>query len=151
MSSVNKVILIGNLGADPEKRYTGTGLAVCNLRIATTDRWTDKQGAKQEKTEWHRVVVYGAQAENCEKYLAKGRQVYIEGNLRTRQWEDKEGQTRYTTEVAARSVQFLGSNPGGSSKSGGQSAGKSSEDESFPPADSLQESPNQSGDEDIPF
>lgn len=150
MASVNKVILIGNLGADPEKRYTGTGLAVCNLRMATTDRWNDKEGNKQERTEWHRVVVYGAQAENCEKYLAKGRQVYVEGNLRTRQWEDKEGQTRYTTEVIAQRVQFLGG-PGGAARTGGQSAGKSSEDESFPPAESVQEPAGQGGDEDIPF
>ena len=109
MASVNRVILIGNLGADPEKRVTGSGQTVATFNIATTDRWTDKSGQRQEKTEWHRIVVWGPQAENCSQYLSKGRQVYIEGRLQTRQWEDKEGNKRYTTEVVAQRVQFLGS------------------------------------------
>ncbi len=109
MASVNKVILIGNLGADPEKRVTGSGQVVTNFNIATTERWNDKSGQKQERTEWHRIVVWGPQAENCAQYLSKGRPVYIEGSLRTRQWDDKEGVKRYTTEVVAQRVQFLGS------------------------------------------
>jgi len=108
MSGVNKVILIGNLGANPELRYTAGQQAVANLRIATTEKWTDKSGQKQEATEWHRVVVWGKKAEVCSKYLSKGRQVYVEGRLRTRSWEDKEGNKRYTTEVVANDVQFLG-------------------------------------------
>lgn len=109
MASVNKVILIGNLGADPEKRVTSTGQVVTNFNIATTERWNDKSGQKQERTEWHRIVVWGQQAENCAQYLSKGRPVYVEGNLRTRQWDDKDGIKRYTTEVVAQRVQFLGS------------------------------------------
>ena len=108
MASVNKVMLIGNLGGDPEKRVTGTGQAVTNFNMATTDRWTDKSGQKQERTEWHRVVVWGPQADSCAQYLNKGRQVYVEGSLRTRQWQDRDGNTRYTTEVIAQRVQFLG-------------------------------------------
>lgn len=108
MASVNKVILIGNLGQDPEKRVTGTGQPVCTLNLATTERWTARDGQKQEKTEWHRVVVWGPQAESCSQYLSKGRQVYVEGRLQTRQWEDKEGNKRYTTEVVAQRIQFLG-------------------------------------------
>jgi single-strand DNA-binding protein len=108
MASVNKVILIGNLGADPELRYANTGAAVANLRLATNEVWTDKSGEKQERTEWHRVVVWGKQAENCAKYLKKGRPVYVEGRLRTREWEDQAGNKRYTTEIQAQTIQFLG-------------------------------------------
>ena len=108
MSGVNKVILIGNLGANPELRYTQGGQPVANLRIATTERWTDKAGQKQEATEWHRVVLWGKQAEIAGQYLVKGRQVYIEGRIRTRQWQDQQGQKRYTTEIVARNVQMLG-------------------------------------------
>jgi single-strand DNA-binding protein len=109
MASVNKVILIGNLGADPEKRVTPTGQTVTNFNIATTERWNDKSGQRQERTEWHKIVVWGPQGENCATYLSKGRPVYIEGSLRTRQWDDKDGNKRYTTEVVAQRVQFLGS------------------------------------------
>jgi single-strand DNA-binding protein len=108
MSGVNKVILIGNLGANPELRYTQGQQAVANLRLATTEKWTDKSGQKQEATEWHRVVVWGKQAEIVGQYLTKGRQVYIEGSIRTRQWQDQQGQKRYTTEIVARNVQMLG-------------------------------------------
>ncbi|MGH7740481.1 MAG: single-stranded DNA-binding protein [Candidatus Eiseniibacteriota bacterium] len=108
MSGVNKVILVGNLGANPEMRHTQGGQTVANLRLATTERWTDKNGQKQEATEWHRVVVWGKQAEIVGQYLTKGRQVYIEGSIRTRQWQDQQGQKRYTTEVVARNVQMLG-------------------------------------------
>lgn len=107
MASVNKVIIVGNLGADPEVRFTGSGQAVANLSIATTEKW---QGG--EKTEWHRVVVFGKQAEACKEYLSKGRQVYVEGRIQTRSWDDKDGNKRYTTEVIAQRVQFLGRAPG---------------------------------------
>jgi single-strand DNA-binding protein len=116
MASVNKVIVIGNLGKDPELRYTPGGQAVCDLSVATTDQWTDKGGERKEQTEWHRVVVWGKQAENCSQYLTKGRQVYVEGRLRTRQWDDKDGNKRYTTEIVAQTVQFLG---GGRGEGGG--------------------------------
>src|SRR6185436_13016425 len=108
MSGVNKVILVGNLGANPEMRYTQTGQAVANLRLATTERWTDKAGQKQEVTEWHRIVVWGKQAEICGQYLTKGRQIYVEGRIRTRQWQDQQGQKRYTTEIVANTMQMLG-------------------------------------------
>ena len=109
MASVNKVILIGNLGRDPEIRYTQGGQAVANFTLATNERWRDKEGQNQERTEWHRIVVWGKQAENCAKYLAKGRSCYIEGRLQTREWEDKEGNKRQTTEIVAQNVTFLGS------------------------------------------
>lgn len=147
MASVNKVILVGNLGADPEKKYTGTGQAVCNLRLATSERWTDKQGQKQERTEWHRVVVYGPQAENCEKYLAKGRQVYIEGSIRTRSWEDQQGVTKYMTEVIAQRVQFLGTAPGGAQREKTPAA----EADPFPVEEASQASGASAGDDDVPF
>jgi single-strand DNA-binding protein len=108
MAGVNKVILIGNLGRDPEIRYSQQGVAVVNFPIATSEQWTDKNtGDKQEKTEWHRVVAFGKPAETLEKYLSKGRQVYIEGRLQTRNYE-KDGQTHYMTEVVATNFQFLG-------------------------------------------
>lgn len=111
--SVNKVILVGRLGQNPELRYTQTGMAVTQLNVATSESWTDKaSGQKQEKTEWHRVVVWGKLAELCNQYLQKGRQVYVEGRLQTRQWQDKDGQTKYTTEVQAQTVQFLGAAAG---------------------------------------
>jgi single-strand DNA-binding protein len=119
MASVNKVILIGNLGADPELRYTNTGTAVANFRIATNEVWTDKNGERQERTEWHQIVVWGKQGENCGKYLKKGRPVFVEGRLQTRSWEDQSGNKRYTTEVVAQAVQFLG----GRGESSGDDAG----------------------------
>ncbi len=116
--SINKVILIGNLGQNPEVKHSASGQAICNLSIATNESWTGKDGQKQEKTEWHRVVVFGKLAEICGQYLQKGRQAYIEGKLQTRSWQDKDNQTRYTTEVVAQSVQFLGGNAGaGASRS----------------------------------
>ncbi len=110
--SVNKVILIGRLGQNPEVRYTPSGAAVANFSVATNESWMDKAGQKQERTEWHRIVVWGKTAENCNQYLTKGRQVYVEGRLQTRQWQDKDGQTKYTTEVQAQTVQFLGATQG---------------------------------------
>lgn len=110
---INKVILIGNLGKDPEVRFTPSGQAVANFNIATTDSWTDKTtGQKQERTEWHRIVVWGKQGEHCGEYLKKGRQCYVEGRLQTREWTDKEGHKKYTTEIVANNVQFLGSGAG---------------------------------------
>ena len=106
--SVNKVILLGRLGQDPELKYTPGGSPVCNFSLATTESWTDKSGQKQEKTEWHRVVVWGKLAELCNQYLAKGRQAFLEGRLQTRAWDDKDGNKRYTTEILASTVQFIG-------------------------------------------
>lgn len=112
--SVNKVIIVGRLGQDPELKYTPGGTAVCNFTVATTDSYKDKSGNKQEKTEWHRIVVWGKLAELCNQYLAKGSQAYLEGSLTTRSWEDKNSVKRYTTEINASTVQFLGSKSGGS-------------------------------------
>jgi single-strand DNA-binding protein len=109
MSGVNKVIIVGRLGADPEIKSVGNQQSVARLSIATSEQWTGKDGQKQERTEWHRVVVWGRQAENCAKHLAKGRQVYVEGRLQTRSWEDQaSGQKKYATEIVANTVQFLG-------------------------------------------
>ena len=108
MSGVNKVILLGRLGQDPELKYTPSGAAVCNFSVATSESWADKSGQKQEKTEWHRVIVWGKLGELCNQYLAKGRQAFIEGSLQTRSWEGKDGSKRYTTEIVARNVQFVG-------------------------------------------
>ena len=113
MASVNKVILIGNLGRDPELRYTQSGQGVANFTLATNERWRDKDGNNQERTEWHRIVVWGKQAESCAQYLQKGRSVYVEGRLQTRDWEDKDGNKRQTTEITALTVQFLGGRGGG--------------------------------------
>ncbi len=116
MASVNKVILIGNLGKDPEVRYLPSGDAVANISIATTETWKDKAGEKQEKTEWHRVSMFSKLAEIAGEYLKKGSQVYIEGRLETRKWTDKEGQERFTTEIKADRMQMLGSRSGGSDR-----------------------------------
>ncbi len=109
---VNKVILVGNLGADPEVRFTPGGQAVANFRIATNESWTDKSGQKQDRTEWHRIVVWGKLAELCGQYLGKGRSCYVEGRLQTREWTDKENRKNYTTEVVASNVVFLGGRDG---------------------------------------
>ena len=106
---VNKVILIGNIGADPELKYTPNGTAVSNFNVATNENWTDKSGERQERTEWHRIVVWGRLAEICNQYLRKGSKVYIEGRLQTSSWEGQDGQKRYTTEVVARDMQMLSS------------------------------------------
>ena len=134
--SLNKVMLIGHLGSDPELRYTQGGQPVANFNLATNEKWT-KDGKTQEKTEWHKVVVWGKMAETCEKYLKKGRQAYIEGKLQTREWEDKDGQKRYTTEVVAMTVQFIGGESGGGKRGGGKHQ-EASYDQSF-------------NDDDIPF
>jgi single-strand DNA-binding protein len=119
MAGVNKVILVGNLGVDPEVRFTPSGQAVANFRIATSESWKDKDGQKQERTEWHRIVVWGKLGELCGEYLKKGRQVYLEGRLQTREWSDKEGKKNYTTEVVVSNVCFLGSGAEGRKMEGG--------------------------------
>ncbi len=120
MASVNKVILIGNLGRDPETRYMPDGGAITNISIATTENWKDKQGEKQEKTEWHRVAFFGKLAEIAGEYLKKGSQVYVEGRLQTRKWQDKDGVDKYTTEIVANAMQMLGSRSGlGGAERGG--------------------------------
>jgi single-strand DNA-binding protein len=133
-NGINRVILIGNLGADPELRHTPGGASVCNFSIATNESWTDKSGEKQERTEWHRIIVWGRMADACAKYLGKGRPVYVEGRLQTRKWDDKEGVTRYLTEIVAQHVQFLG---------GGN--GSRRDDDAPPPSDDF------GADDDIPF
>ena len=121
---VNKVIIIGNLGADPETRAMPSGSSVANLRIATTESWRDKQsGEQQERTEWHRVALFGRLAEVAGEYLRKGSQVYIEGSLRTRKWQDKQGNERYTTEIVANDMQMLGGRGGGGGGGGGAGGG----------------------------
>ena len=112
MASVNKVILIGNLGRDPETRYMPEGGAITNISVATTEKWKDKTGEMQEKTEWHRVAFFGKLAEIAGEYLKKGSQVYVEGRLQTRKWQDKDGQDKYTTEIVANVMQMLGSRQG---------------------------------------
>ena len=117
---VNKVILVGNLGRDPEVRYTANGAAVANLALATTEQWRDKQsGEKQERTEWHRIVLFGRLGEIAGEYLKKGSQVYIEGKLQTRKWQDQSGQDRYTTEIVALDMQMLGGGGGAGGGRGG--------------------------------
>lgn len=145
MASLNKVMLIGNLGKDPEVRFTGGGQAVANFPIATTEKWKNKEGTWEEKTEWHNIVVWGKLAELCREYLHKGRSAYIEGRLQTRSWQDKDGNKRYTTEVIAQTVQFLGGKNAGDS--GPRDAGPSPSQ-----APSSQEGPPAfNEDEDIPF
>ncbi len=130
--SVNKVILLGRLGQNPEVKYTPSGSAVANFSVATNEAWNDKSGQKQERTEWHRVVVWGKTAELCAQYLTKGRQVYLEGRLQTRQWQDKDGQTKYTTEVQATTVQFIGAAAGAGRDSGQYAEGGDSNFNSAP-------------------
>jgi single-strand DNA-binding protein len=141
MASVNKVILIGNLGRDPELRYTQGGQAVANFTLATTERFPGKDGERQERTEWHRIVAWARTAELCAQYLSKGRSVYIEGRLQTREWEDKEGQKRRTTEIVAQTVQFLGGRDGGGSAPRSSGAGPDATPTDFegtpPPADDI--------------
>jgi single-strand DNA-binding protein len=120
MAGVNKVILIGNLGRDPELRYTQSGQPVANFTLATTESWSKRDGSgREEKTEWHRIVAWGRTGELCAQYLAKGRTVYVEGRLQTREWEDREGKKQRTTEIVAQTVQFLGGNRGAGAGAGG--------------------------------
>jgi single-strand DNA-binding protein len=120
MGSVNKVILVGNLGRDAEVRSTPRGDTVATLNLATTETWNDREGQRQEKTEWHRVVVWGKQADSLKQYLVKGKQIYVEGKLQTRQWDDKDGNKKYTTEVKADRITLLGGGGGGGARPGGE-------------------------------
>jgi len=140
---VNKVILIGNLGADPEIRYTQTGTPVATFRIATTEVWKKQDGSKEEQTEWHRIVAFKRLAEICGEYLSKGSKVYIEGKLRTNKWEDRDGNTRYTTEIIAREMKIL-------TPRGGQGGGKQYGDDE-PPTPEPPTGPESSMGEDVPF
>lgn len=126
MASVNKILLIGNLGKDPEIRTTPNGQTIAKFPLATKENWTDQENTKQERTEWHNIVVWGKQAQMCGQFLSKGRQVYIEGAIRSRSYDDKEGNKRYVTEIVAQRVQFLGGNPQGSSGSVGSFGDSSS-------------------------
>jgi single-strand DNA-binding protein len=166
MASVNKVILIGNLGKDPETRFSPSGGAICNVRLATTRSWKDKaSGERKEETEWHSVVFYDRLAEIAGEYLKKGRSVYVEGRLKTRKWQDKDGQDRYTTEVIANEMQLLGNREGGGmggeSQEGGYSresygsaprlASGASGSAAAAPARRPAPAPADLGDDDIPF
>ena len=143
-NGLNKVILIGNLGRDPEVRYTPGGLAVANFSMATSETWTNKEGEKETRTEWHRIVAWGKLGEICGEYLSKGKQIYIEGRIQTREWEDKEGNKRYTTEIIALQMLMLGSR-----ESAGESRPSPSSDMETP---NLPEPPiSRTKDDDIPF
>lgn len=146
---LNKVMLIGNLGADPEVRYTQDGTCVCNIRVATTERWKGKDGAQQERTEWHRVVLWGRLGEIASQYLAKGRQVYIEGRIETRKWTDKEGNDRYTTEIRAQNMQMLGGRgEAPSAEPAPERQAQPAKSDPFAGSSSFEEVPE---DDDIPF
>ena len=138
---VNKVLLVGNLGKDPEVRFTANGRAIARFPVATSEKWTDQEGNRQERTEWHNIVVWGKQAETCGQYLAKGRQVFIEGAIRSRQYDDKDGNKRYITEIVARDVRFLGGGRGGPGEGGGGGFNVPPGEDVGPPA----------ADDDIPF
>jgi len=140
---VNKVLLVGNLGKDPEVRFTANGRAVARFPVATSEKWTDQEGNRQERTEWHNVVVWGKQAETCGQYLAKGRQVFVEGAIRSRQYDDKDGNKRYITEIIARDVRFLGGGGRGGPGEGGGGGGFN-----VPPGE---DAGPPGGDDDIPF
>jgi single-strand DNA-binding protein len=150
---VNKVILVGNLGADPETRSMPSGMTVTNIRIATSESWKDKaSGAQQERTEWHSIALFGRLGEIAAEYLRKGSQVFVEGKLRTRKWQDKQGNDRYTTEIIADNMQMLGGRAGGGAPGGGMDRGGAS----APPRDDYDQSPAPAGgkedfDDDIPF
>ncbi|NCN42577.1 single-stranded DNA-binding protein [bacterium] len=148
MAGINKVIIVGNLGKDPEIRHTPSGQAVANFSIATSESWNDKDGQKQERTEWHRIVVWGKLAELCGKYLSKGRQCYLEGKLQTRAWDDKDGNKKYTTEVIANTVQFLGGAAGAGTGASRDSFGGG--EDPFGPPPSFDQGPSGQSD-DIPF
>ena len=156
MAGVNKVIIVGNLGKDPELRHTPQGMAVASFPVATSESWNSKDGQKQSRTEWHRIVAWGKLGELCSKYLAKGRQAYVEGRMQTRSWEDKEGQKRYTTEVVATTVQFLGGSAGAGAgasnfdNSGGGASNNNFNDDPFGDPPSF-DSGTDAGADEIPF
>lgn len=148
---INKVILIGHLGRDPEIRYAASGAAIANISLATSESWKDRNtGEKQERTEWHRIVFFGRLAEIAGEYLKKGAHVYVEGRLQTRKWQDKEGQDRYTTEIVANEMQMLGSRAGGGDLSGAPAGGSSSDSAPAPSAPATAGA-SEDFDDDIPF
>lgn len=155
--SVNKVMLLGHLGRDPEVRYTQGGTTVANLRLATNERRPDGQGGWKDETEWHTVVVFGKQADNVKKYLTKGREIFVEGSLRTRQWQDQQGQKRSSTEIVARDIRFVGGRGAGGGAAAGSAGAaggydRSQDDAGQPvPNDDLQDFGGSAGDDDIPF
>jgi single-strand DNA-binding protein len=152
--SINKVILVGNLGGDPEVRYANSGVAVCNFTMATTRTYKDKQGERKDETEWHRIVAFGRTAEVCGEYLKKGRQVYIEGRMQTRKWQDKDGNDRWTTEIVTENMQMLGNRGGDSSGGGGGGAQRersSSSQSSSGNNEPYQPLPGDIPDSDVPF
>ncbi len=149
---INKVILIGNLGADPETRAMPSGMTVANLRIATSESWKDKQsGEQQERTEWHRVALFGRLAEIAGEYLRKGSQVYIEGSLRTRKWTDKQGNERYSTEIVGNDMQMLGGRGGGAPGGGAGAGHEGTREREFEPAGAASSTERDEFDDDIPF
>ena len=143
MASVNKVILVGYLGNEPELRRAPSGVAVTNFSLATTEKWTDRDEAKQERTEWHRVIVWRKQAEACAQYLSKGRQCYVEGRIQSRKYEDKDGNERHITEIVASNVMFLGGKEGG--------GGQNGKPFSYGPSGGFSEGSPQDPDDDVPF
>lgn len=149
--SVNKVILVGNLGRDPEVKYTQKQMAICNLNIATTEKVKDASGNWGDHTEWHRVVTFGKTAENCSNYLAKGRQIYVEGRLRTNKWQDKNGVDKYTTEVIADKIQFLGKKSDNPSSDYKPSATVAPKMPNLPSADEIAGESSALQEDDIPF
>ncbi len=159
MASVNKAIIVGNLGRDPEMRYTQSNTAVTNFTVATTDQWTDRDGNRQERTEWHRVVAWARLGEICGQYLQKGKQVYIEGRLQTREWEDQQGQKRYTTEIVAQTMQMLGRAGDGGGQGGGGNYGGGHDNaqparqaqQGGPADDPFPAAPMPGEDDDLPF
>ena len=152
MGSVNKVILVGNLGRDAELRYTPGGAAVATINMATTEVWNDKAGQRQEKTEWHRVVLWGKPAESLTEYLTKGKQIYVEGRLQTRQWDDKDGNKRYTTEIRGDKIVLLGGGSGGAGRaSAGGAMSRSGDDTGGHAGSPAPESSEPLTDDDIPF
>lgn len=145
MGNLNKVMLIGRLGSDPEVRYTQSNTAVATLSLATSERYKDANGEWQENTEWHRVVAWGRLAEICQQYTRKGSQIYVEGSLQTRSWEDRDGQKRYTTEIKAQTIQLL------DSKDAGPNTSSSRDTQRPEPATSSAQTPFEEGDDDLPF
>ena len=141
---MNKAILIGNLGKDAEVRSTPSGMSVANFTMATTENWTDKQGQRQEKTEWHRIVLWGRQAESLKDYLLKGKQVAVEGRIETRKWQDKDGNEKYTTEIKADRITLLGGGGGGGGRGASERGGGASSYGDEPPMEPIT-------DDDIPF
>jgi single-strand DNA-binding protein len=151
--SVNKVILVGRLGKDPETRYTSSGQAVCNFSVATDETYKDRAGERQKRTEWHKIVVWGKQAEIAQQYLRKGSLLYLEGRIQTRQWDDREGQKRYSTEIVATNFRMLGGRSEGSAAAAGASSGGANMDSEAPSHSTMHDDmpAAEPSDEDIPF